>query len=189
MARTNAVADARALPPGGEESGADSENGPPAAKNLLERLRRLSRKQLILFAAPLVLVLGLGVALGIGALDPLLIRFGIMDSKADGPYSGPPVYFDLPDMVINLDMPNGQIRLLRASISLELSAPADKEIVKALMPRIQDAIQTLLRSLGPADLQGSAQTYRLRDELLQRVGVAIGAEHVRRVWFRELLVR
>jgi flagellar FliL protein len=167
----------------------EGEGGAPAPKGLLGRLKRLSRLQLLLMAAPVVVIVGLSGAVLSGMLDPVLISVGLMAEPGGSAYQGPPVYVELPDMIVNLDVPSGQIRLLRASISLQLQSPDDKALIKDLMPRILDILQTRLRALTPDDLKGNAQTYRLREELLQRVRVAVGPEHVRAVLFRDLLVR
>ena len=54
------------------------------------------------------------------------------------------------------------------------------------MPRIVDKFQIYLRELRLEDLRGSAGIYRLREELLLRVGR--GAGHVKDVLFREMLI-
>jgi flagellar FliL protein len=172
-----------------EESAAASEAaaaGGPLGR-LRQRLAGLGRRRLILLAAPLVLAATLGAAGLLGAFDPLLLALGL--SQPTGPYRGPPVYFDLPEIVVDLDTPPGALHLMRAAIVLELASPEDKAMVKALLPRIEDTILSRLRALTPADLKGTAQSYELRDELLQRVRVALGGEQVRGVYFRDLLVR
>jgi flagellar FliL protein len=162
----------------------------PPSPGPIERLKALPRKRLALIALFLVVLLGL-VGTGIWfALDPLLAEFDLAgQGKSEGSRVNSAVFFDLPEMVVNLDAPSDQIHLLRASIVLELSSAADLPVAKELLPRIQDALQLPLRALTPDDLKGTAQTYRLRHELLQRVGLAIGPEHVKQVWFRELLAR
>jgi flagellar FliL protein len=174
------------------EAGEGEAGAAAPPKGLVERIKRMSRKQLVLFGAPILLVLILAIATFAGAFDPLLVTAGLKSEpgKAPPPYSGPPVFVDLPDVLVNLDVPGGEIRLLRASISIELPSPADKAVINEFMPRIQDALQTRLRALTPDDLRGSAQSFRLREELLQRIRLSVGgAQHVRRVLFRDLLVR
>jgi flagellar protein FliL len=156
----------------------------------IERLKGLSRKRLALLALFLVMLLAL-VGTGIWfALDPLLAELGLAgQGKPEAPSASPAVFFELPEAVVNLDAPDGQIRLLRASIVLELPSTADLDLARAFLPRIQDTLQVRLRALTPDDLKGTAKTYRLRGDLLRRLDLAIGPEHVKQVWFRELLVR
>ncbi|HYB10061.1 MAG TPA: flagellar basal body-associated FliL family protein [Alphaproteobacteria bacterium] len=185
MKGTGAIAsDATDLGPEQEADAVQSSSSP------LERLRSLPRKRLALvvfFAVVLLALVGAGIWF---ALDPLLSELNLGgQANPEESRVNPAVFFDLPDMVVNIDAPNGQILLLRASIVLELPSAADLPLAKALLPRIQDSFQVPLRSLTPDDLKGTAQTYRLRQELLKRVALALGQDHVRQVWFRELLAR
>jgi flagellar FliL protein len=49
--------------------------------------------------------------------------------------------------------------------------------------------QVYLRELRPADLEGSAGTFRLKEELLRRVNMAVHPAKVDAVLFKELLVQ
>ena len=61
--------------------------------------------------------------------------------------------------------------------------------IQPLLPRVEDLFQVYLRELRPADLEGSAGTYRLREELLKRVNIALHPAEVDAVLFKELLVQ
>ena len=54
---------------------------------------------------------------------------------------------------------------------------------------IRDSFQTYLRELRLDDLRGSAGMYRLREELLTRINVAVQPSKVSAVLFKEMLVQ
>ena len=57
------------------------------------------------------------------------------------------------------------------------------------MPRVTDIFQTYLRELRPADLNGSAGLFRLKEELTRRVNAAIAPSEVNAVLFKEIVVQ
>ena len=78
---------------------------------------------------------------------------------------------------------------LKLKISLELVRPEDVPKVESVMPKIIDNFQAYLRELRVEDLKGSSGMYRLREELLKRVGAAIAPATVNDVLFKEMLVQ
>jgi flagellar FliL protein len=52
-----------------------------------------------------------------------------------------------------------------------------------------DTFQVFLRELRPTDLEGSAGTYRLKEELTRRVNTAIAPGRITAVLFKEMLVQ
>ena len=78
---------------------------------------------------------------------------------------------------------------LKIKISLEIADPADIDTVNQLLPRIVDNFQVYLRELRVQELQGSAGMYRLHEELLRRVNIAVRPAKVKDVLFKEMLVQ
>ena len=102
----------------------------------------------------------------------------------------PPAFFDLPDVLVNLQSPgNGRVVFLKAKIVLEMEDEKKVEQVKPLMPRVMDAFQTYLREMRRTDLEGSAGLYRLREELTRRVNLAIAPTKINAVLFKEIVVQ
>jgi flagellar FliL protein len=99
------------------------------------------------------------------------------------------LFFDLPDMLVNLNTGNRKTNFLKISVSLELEKSDDGPRIQALMPRVVDTFQTYLRELRIEDLRGSAGLYRLREELLTRINAAVAPTKVDDVLFREMLVQ
>jgi flagellar FliL protein len=99
------------------------------------------------------------------------------------------VFYDVPDMVVNLSNDGRRKTFLKLQVSLELENEADKQAVEKVMPRVIDHFQTYLRQLRTQDLSGSAGIYRMRQELLARVRTAVYPVEVKDVLFREVLIQ
>ncbi len=156
--------------------------------------KRLSGKKLILFVVlPLLLVVGAGAGLWFsGALAPLLSAGG---SSAE-PAAAPPekaaaqtVYWDLPDILVNLRTDGPRPSFLKISIALELERAEDRAAIEKVMPRVTDTFQVYLRELRADQLQGSAGLIRLREELLSRINAAVRPARVKDVLFKEMLIQ
>ena len=95
----------------------------------------------------------------------------------------------MPDLIVNLNTNSRKTTFLKIKIALEVSDPADVDVVNQNLPRIVDNFQVYLRELRVDDLQGSAGMYRLREELLRRVNLAVRPARVKDVLFKEMLVQ
>lgn len=103
-------------------------------------------------------------------------------------------FLDLKEMMVNLSGQNLQQlserpRYLKMKITLEVSDPKIVTEVQPLLPRIEDTFAVYTRELRPTDLEGSAGVYRLKEELLRRVNVAIYPSKVDAVLFKEILIQ
>ena len=159
-----------------------------------------SKKLIIIVAAVLLLLIGGGAAaFFMGLLDPLLGMEGKAEGKegehaatgegGEGAAAGAAVFYDLPEMLVNLNTGDRKATFLKIKVSLEVPSPAEIPKLQALMPRIIDNFQVYLRELRIDDLKGSAGIYRLREELLMRVNAAIAPAKVNAVLFKEMLVQ
>jgi len=154
-------------------------------------------KNIVLFVVLPILLL-FGAALGayfMGVLDPLL-GVAPKEPHAEQAAAAPmpevdqtAVFYDLPEMLVNLNAGGRKASYLKISVSLELGSEAAVEEVKQVMPRIIDNFQVYLRELRIEDLSGSAGLQRLREELLLRVNAAARPVVVRDVLFKEMLVQ
>lgn len=154
------------------------------------------KRLLIVVAAVLVLILG-GVAAAYftGLLQPVIdmLSGGEQAEMVDGEetqiISGDAVFFDLQEMLVNLNTGGRKAVYLKIRVSLELENGDDITKIEEMMPRIVDNFQIYLRELRVEDLKGSAGMYRLREELLKRVNVAVAPAKVNDVLFKEMLVQ
>ena len=166
--------------------------------------KKFSGKKLVLFVVlPLVLLIGAGAGVYFsGLLDGLLGKeeqavegehaaaegqHGAEPGKPD--QNAAPVFYDLPDMLVNLNTGNKRPAFLKIKISIQLSKPEDVGAVEHVLPRIIDNFQVYLRELRLEDLRGSAGMYRLRQELLMRITASAHPVKVKDVLFKEMLVQ
>lgn len=151
----------------------------------------LNGKKLVLFIIlPLLLLIGgLAGAYFAGLLDPLLGKHEAPVEEAHEPAVPQTVFFDLPQMLVNLNTGGKKNNYLKIAISLELTSQEDSVALQNLLPRVVDNFQVYLRELRVEDLRGSAGVQRLREELLLRVNKAVHPIEVRDVLFKEMLVQ
>jgi flagellar FliL protein len=100
-----------------------------------------------------------------------------------------PVYYELPQFLVNLNSTTSRVSFLKMSVTLELRDAAAVAVMDANKPRIQDTFNTYLRELRPADVQGSAGIYRLRTELLTRLNGTLEEGIVKDILFGEIIVQ
>ena len=101
----------------------------------------------------------------------------------------PAVFYDLPEMLVNLNSSGRTSSFLKISVSLEIESESDRKRLDDALPRIIDNFQIYLRELRIEDLSGSAGMQRLREELLLRVNAAVRPSVVKDVLFKEMLVQ
>jgi flagellar protein FliL len=147
------------------------------------------KKKLLIYAAGgiiFLLLAGAGLYFT-GMLDRFM---GHAETAAEAVPAKPPVFFDLPDFLVNLNSAGGKkSNFLKLSVSLQLENAEDTARIGAMMPRIVDNFQIYLRELRVEDLRGSDGIYRLREELLARVNAAVAPVKVKEVLFKEMLVQ
>ena len=176
------MAKSKAPKPEAEADGADGEGAEGAPKK-----KRSLVKTLLFFVLPAVLVLG-------GAAYFFLLSGG--DEHAEGEAGAqtanagpPPVFLDLPDMLVNLTGAGGERAMLKLAVALELPDQETVAKIEPIMPRVTDNFQVFLRELRVEDLSGSAGMFRLKEELVRRVNLAVAPAVVNDVLFKEMLIQ
>jgi flagellar FliL protein len=106
-----------------------------------------------------------------------------------GGVPGAAVFYDLPEMLVNINTAGRTKNFLKMRVSLELANETDINRIENVLPRIVDNFQVYLRELRLEDLQGAAGMYRLREELLNRVNAAVRPAQVKDVLFKEMIVQ
>ncbi len=110
-------------------------------------------------------------------------------APTEGAAAGAAVFYDLPEMLVNINTAGRTRNFLKMRVSLELANELDINRVENVLPRIVDNFQVYLRELRLEDLQGAAGMYRLREELLNRVNAAVRPAQVKDVLFKEMIVQ
>jgi flagellar FliL protein len=144
------------------------------------------KKKLLLLAGLGLLVLGGG---GGGAYVFLLKSKAPAAEQAE--IKKPVAFLDIREMTVNLaPEPNQERpRFLRFKVALEVKEAKVVPEIQPLLPRVEDAFQVFVRELRASDLEGSAGVYRLREELLRRVNVAVYPAKVDAVLFKDIVVQ
>ena len=149
----------------------------------------------------LLIIVGAVVLLLIGAAAAVFFS-GILDSEeteesaekegkegAEAEMAKKTYFVDLDEMIVNLNTTERRQSLLKIKVSLEVAEQKDVAVVQELTPRVVDNFQTYLRELRLDDLRGSAGMYRLREELLTRINIAVEPAKVKAVLFKEMIVQ
>ena len=139
----------------------------------------------LMIAAAAVLLMVVVVA----ATWLLFFRHG-EEMHAEAQPSKPPVFLEVPDMLVNLSgQPGERVQYLKVKIVLEVKEERQLEAIKPAMPRVTDMFQTYLRELRASDLNGSAGLFRLKEELTRRVNTAISPSQINAVLFKEIVIQ
>jgi len=159
----------------------EGEGGPPKKFNKI--------KLFIILGGVIFFLFLIGLSLFFfGILDPYL-GLDEEDIVQEGAVVQGQVFYKLQDMTINLNEEGKKSRFMKVGLTLVLIDELDVPLVEALQPRIEDYITTYLRELKPEELSGSANFYRMRENLLLRVRAAVAPVQVTNVLFNSVLVQ
>lgn len=151
-----------------------------------EGKKKRGKRAMIFIIAGVVLLLLIG-----GGGAAYFFLFGAPPEEAEAEPEQPKVtvFYDLPDILVNLNSSGRQISYLKLKVALEHNDPLATPKLNELLPRVVDNFQIYLRELRPDDLVGSAGLYRLKEELLIRVNQAVAPIKINDVLFKEMLVQ
>ena len=152
--------------------------------------KKLAGKKLVLLiGAPVVLLLVIGGVMFF--LDPLGLFSGggaeseVVEEQAPKPV----VFYEMPDMLVNLSAKDKRNQYLKLKVALEMSDKETRKAISPMLPRIMDIFQIYLRELRREDLEGSAGVYRLKEELLRRINLVLSPRKIDRILFKEMIVQ
>ena len=163
---------------------AEIEDGAPAKKGLPKLF-------IIIGAAAIVVLLGgAGLYIFLSSSSAPATEDAEHGALPEGAVdTGHTFIFNLPPMIVNLNDEGQAGAFMKLTVALEV---ANQDMMLEIQPRmakVVDAFQVYLRELRRSDLEGSAGVYRLKEELLRRVNVAIYPSRVESVLFKEILVQ
>jgi flagellar FliL protein len=154
---------------------------------------KLPRKLQIVAVAGLLVVLGGGGAafyfFGMSGKPAEEAAAESVKTEADKLPAEKAAFFDIPDIIVNIQTPDSTPAYLKLSVALELEKVEAKASIEPVLPRIIDQFQTYLRELRVEDIRGSAGVMRLKEELLRRVNLAVAPTPVRDVLLKEMIVQ
>ena len=173
-----------------EEENLDAdENEEESSSESEVKKKRFAGKKIVLFIALPILILvvagGGGFYFYFGTEEPEVAEGEAVEEAIE---MESVFFYDLPEMLVNLNTNGGGKSYLKLSVAIELADEQSIELIEPLMPRVVDRFQVYLRELRVADLSGSAGMYHLKNELLRRINAAVPVE-VRDVLFKEMIIQ
>lgn len=162
-------------------------DGSSSAKGKADEKPKTGSK-LILIIGALVVLLGGGAGAYFFMMAP---KAAPAEHKEEKKVTG---FLEIKELLIGMAADTAQPsvgpqRFMKLHVMLEVADAKKIPALQALQPRIEDMFQVYLRELRPADLQGSAAIFRLKEELLRRVNLAVSPERVDAVLIKELLLQ
>lgn len=143
------------------------------------------KRKLIMMGGGLVLLLAL-----VGGGWFFFLRGHGEEKHAVAPPPKPPVFLDVPEVLVNLaNVPGERVQYLKVKVVLEVKDQPLVAQIQPTMPRVMDLFQTYMRELRPGDLNGSVGLFRLKEELTRRVNAAISPNQVNAVLFKEIIIQ
>ena len=153
---------------------ADNEQAEGSAETSEVVAQPKSKFKLVVMIVAALFVLGAGTATWF-----VFFRHPADEVHAEAPPPKPPVFVEVPDMMVNLVTgPGERVQYLKVKVVLEVKEEKQVEAIKPSMPRVTDIFQSYLRELRPTDLAGSAGLFRLKEELFERTNI-MGAPALR----------
>lgn len=189
--------------PAGEEEGAEAKEAATPKTSLVGSILgmlnplailKLPMMQKLIVLGGLLVVLGGGGYYFLGGTPAEELGGTATAEAGDGAASSelPPqhaAFFDVPDIIVNIQSADSTPAYLKLAVSLELDGPEARAAIEPVMPRVVDQFQTYLRELRVDDVRGSMGVMRLKEELLRRVNLAAAPTPVRDVLLKEMIVQ
>lgn len=153
-----------------------------------------SKKKILLLLLPIFLVVGTVICLYFsGMADSFLTMGGSGETKdvsKEDKQKPATVFYDVPEILVNLSVKSGQKPIyFKIRVALEMNSAADAEQVDKMLPRVIDSLQFYLREMRLEEIQGSAGTYRLKEEIQGRLNRILAPVKVGEVLFKDILIQ
>jgi len=169
----------------GEESSGEEDSGAEESSS-----KKGGKKKLILIIVVAVVVLVGGGGAGayfMGFLDSLLGIAHEEEVVAEIP-PGPPVYYEMPQLVVDLKKTGNRTNYLKVKIVIEI-VTRDKPLLEGDEIKITDKVQSWLRSQTRKELAGGTGTENMRAEVTKIANEILAPAKVESVLFREILLQ
>jgi len=148
------------------------------------------KKLMIIIAAVVVLLIGAGIGafffLNSQEEPNLTPEQEQAELERQAKEIGPMV--DLESFIVNI-LDQGEVRYLKAAITLEADTPEAATELTQRMPQVKDAILLLIGNKTFAELSDLQGRLQLRAELLNRVNSLLMVGKVKRIYFTDFVVQ
>ena len=163
----------------------EGENAPPVVA---------SKKKILLLLLPIFLVVGTVICLYFSGMADSFLTIGgsgdAKDASQEEKEKPATVFYDIPEILVNLSVKAGQKPIyFKIRVALEMNSAADAEQVDKMLPRVIDSLQFYLREMRLEEIQGSAGTYRLKEEIQGRLNRILAPVKIGEVLFKEILIQ
>lgn len=153
------------------------------------------KKKILILLLPIFLVVGSVVGVYFSGLaDSFIGGAGSGEKNVEDAASVEPavkgVFYEVPELLVNLSVKAGQKPVyFKIKVVLEMESAADVAYAEKMQPRITDSLQFYLREMRLEEVQGSMGTYRLKEEILNRLTKILAPAKVSDVLFKEILIQ
>ncbi len=159
----------------------------------LDTTARMSRKKMLVFILPVLIVIGLSVGFyyvfNRDYRSPESAYSVVKNtSSADGTESIT-VFYDMPEVTAALRSDTPDKEHLRLRLNLELSGVEDIKTIETLTPKINDIVLTHIIELTPEEVEGATGLYWLKEELLYRLNLAVSPVKIKNVNIKALEIQ
>jgi len=148
------------------------------------------KKLMMIIAAVVVLLIGAGIGvfffLNSEEETTLTPEQEQAELERQAKEIGPMV--DLESFIVNI-LDQGEVRYLKAAITLEADTPETAAELTQRMPQIKDAILMLISNKTFAELSDLQGRLQLRVELLNRINSLLLVGKVKRIYFTDFVVQ
>ena len=131
-------------------------------------------KKILLFLVPALIVIGIIVGLYFLFIpksdNAENLSYSIVE-KEENDTKTITVFYDLPEISVQLQSADSQNAVVKIKINIELSKMGDIKTIESLMPQITDAAVTHISELSQNEISGAEGLYWLKEELLYRLSL------------------
>lgn len=131
-------------------------------------------KKILLFLVPALIVIGIIVGLYFLFIpksdNAESLGYSIVE-KEENDTKTITVFYDLPEISVQLQSADSQNAVVKIKINIELSKMEDIKTIESLMPQITDAAVTHVSELSQNEISGAEGLYWLKEELLYRLSL------------------
>ncbi len=100
------------------------------------------------------------------------------------------MFVTLDDITVKIDGDTSSTNKLwlKIKISLEVHGKKNYDTISQFIPRINDILQTYLTGLRKTDLDGSFGIYKIKEEIMFRINMAVSPAKIDDVLFQDFMV-
>jgi flagellar FliL protein len=109
-------------------------------------------------------------------------------SEIDVRYEHNGVLFDFPEIVTNLAPTNDKDSSIKLSVTLEVSASKNLDVIDQKLSMIKDSMIIFLREVRASDLTSSGGGLMLKTELMKRINKILYPIELKDILFKEIFI-